>query len=111
MEEQTIMEKLISLDTRAVDINTGRKKQLVNQERRYKEEEQKILKDYANHIEKETREITKNILQEAQKEVEKLKLDSKVILDNMEKKFEKSLEDITDEIIIKIFSMKKESHG
>ncbi|HZK40199.1 MAG TPA: hypothetical protein VFC91_01355 [Atribacterota bacterium] len=111
MEEQTIIEKLIELDTRAVDISARRKKQLVELEGRYKEEEQKILKDYASQIEDETKKSTKKILQEGQQEVDQLKLNTKEVLENMELKFEKSLKNITDEILKRIFDINRESHG
>jgi len=111
LEEQTIIEKLIELDTRAVDISARRKKQLVELEGRYKEEEQKILKDYASQIEDETKKSTKKILQEGQQEVDQLKLNTKEVLENMELKFEKSLKNITDEILKRIFDINRESHG
>jgi len=111
LEEQTIIEKLIELDSRAVDISARRKKQLAELEGRYKEEEQKMLKDYESQIEDETKKSTKKILQEGQQEVDQLKLNTKEVLENMELKFEKSLKNITDEILKRIFDINRESHG
>jgi DNA integrity scanning protein DisA with diadenylate cyclase activity len=111
LEEQTIIEELIELDTRAANISAGRKKQLAELEGRYKEEEKEILRDYASQIEDETKKTTKKILQKAQQEVDKLKLNSKKVLENMEREFEKSLKNITDEILKRIFDINKESHG
>jgi ribosome recycling factor len=111
LEEQTIIEELIELDTRAVDISARRKKQLAELEGRYKEEEKKMFKDYASQIEDETKKTTKKILQEGQQEVDKLKLNTKEVLENMEREFEKSLKNITDEIIKQIFDINRESHG
>ena len=48
MEEQTIIEELIELDTRAADIHTRRKKQLAELEGRYKEEEKEMHRNYAS---------------------------------------------------------------
>jgi len=111
LENQPIIERLIELDTKAAEMNERRKKQLLDLENQYKEEEQKMLKDYAYQIEDETKKITKKILQEGQQEVSKLKMDTKAILENMEKKFEKSQKNITDEILKQIFNIKKETHG
>jgi len=111
LEKQAIIERLIELDTKATEINKRRKKQLADLESQYKEEEQKMLRDYASQIRSETREITQKILQEGQQEVSKLKMDTKAILEDMEKKFEKSQKNITDEILKQIFNIKKETHG
>ena len=111
MEEQTIIEKLIELDTRAINISTRRKKQLEELEGRYKEEEKKMLRDYTSQIEDETKKTTKKILQEAQQEVDQLKLNTKEVLENMEREFEKSLKKITDEVLKRIFDISRESHG
>ena len=111
MEKQPIIERLIELDTKAVEINARRKKQLADLECQYKEEEQKMIRDYASQIRDETREITQKILQEGQQEVSKLKMDTKEVLEDMEQKFEKSQKNITDEILKRIFNIKKETHG
>jgi hypothetical protein len=111
LEEQTIIEELIELDTRAADISTGRKKQLAELEHRYKEEEREMLKDYTSQIEDETKKTAQKILQEAQREVDQLKLNTKEVLANMEREFEKSLKNITDEILKRIFDINRESHG
>ena len=62
MEKQSIIERLIELDTKAAEMSERRNKQLADLESRYKEEEQKMLKDYASQIKDETREITQKIL-------------------------------------------------
>jgi len=111
LEEQAIIERLIELDARAIDISAKRKKQLEELEGRHKEEEQEMLKDYASQIEDETKKSTKKILQEAQQEVDQLKLNTKEVLENMELKFGKSLKNITDEILKRIFDINRESHG
>ena len=111
MENQPIIERLIELDTKAAEMTERRKKQLVDLENQYKEEEQKMLKDYASQVRDETRKITQKILQEGQQEASKLKMDTKVILEDMEQKFEKSQKNITDEILKKIFNIKKETNG
>lgn len=111
MEEQTIMEKLIELDTRAADISAGREKQLAELESSYKEEEKKMLKDYASQIEDETKKTTKKILKEAQQEVDQLKLSTREVLENMEREFGESLKIMTDEILKRIFDIHRESHG
>lgn len=111
MEKQPIIERLIELDTKAAEMTERRKKQLVDLESQYKEEEQKILRDYASQVGDETRKTTQKILQEGQREVSKLKMDTKEILEDMEQKFEKSQKNITDEILKQIFNIKKETHG
>lgn len=111
MEEQNIMEELIELDTRATDINARRKKQLVELEGRYQEEEKEMLRDYASQIEEETKKTTKKILKEAQQEVNQLKLNNREVLENMEREFEESLKNMTDEILKRIFDIHWESHG
>lgn len=111
MEEQTIIERLIELDTRAADKSARRKKQLADLERQCKEEEQKMFRDYASQIEDETKKTAQKILQEAQQEVDQLKLNTKEVLENMEREFEKSLKNITDEILKRIFDINRESHG
>ncbi|AYO31689.1 hypothetical protein D2962_14755 [Biomaibacter acetigenes] len=110
MEEQAIA-RLMELDARAAEISTGREKQLADIERRYKEEEQKMIRDFTRRIEDETREIAQKILQEGQQEVEKLNLKTGEILENMEREFEKSRKDMTDEILKRIFDVKRENHG
>lgn len=110
MEEQAIA-RLMELDARAAEISIGREKQLADIERRYKEEEQKMIKDFTRRIEDETREIAQKILQEGQQEVEKLNLKTGEILENMEREFEKSRKDMTDEILKRIFDVKRENHG
>ena len=111
MEEQTIIEELIELDTRATDINARRKKQLAELKGRYQEEEKEMLRDYASQIEDETKKTTKKILKEAQQEVDQLKLNTKEVLENMEREFEKSLKNMTDEILKRILDIHRESHG
>jgi len=111
LENQPIIERLIELDTKAAEMTERRKKQLADLENQYKEEEQKMLRDYTSQIRGETRKITQKILQERQQEVSKLKMDTKVILEDMEQKFEKSQKNITDEILKKIFNIKKETNG
>lgn len=111
MEEQTIIEELIELDTRATDVNARRKKQLMELEGRYQEEEKEMLRNYASQIEDETKKTTKKILKEAQQEVDQLKLNTREVLDNMEREFEKSLKNMTDEILKRIFDIHRESHG
>ena len=111
MEKQSIIERFIELDTKAAEMTERRKKQLVDLESQYKEEEQKMLRDYASQVRDETRKITQKILQEGQQEVSKLKMDTKVILEDMEQKFEKSRNSITNEILNNIFNIKKENHG
>jgi DNA anti-recombination protein RmuC len=111
LEKQPIIERLIELDTKAAEMTERRKKQLTDLESQYKEEEEKILKDYAIQIRDETRKTTQKILQEGQQEVSKLKMDTKEILEDMEQKFEKSQKNITDEILKQIFNIKKETHG
>ena len=111
MEKQPIIERLIELDTKAAEMTERRKKQLADLESQYKEEKEKILKDYAIQIRDETRKTTQKILQEGQQEVSKLKMDTKEILEDMEQKFEKSQKNITDEILKQIFNIKKETHG
>jgi CRISPR/Cas system-associated protein Cas10 (large subunit of type III CRISPR-Cas system) len=111
MEEQTIIEELIELDTRATDINARRKKQLAELKGRYQEEEKEMLRDYASQIEDETKKTTKKILKEAQQEVDQLKLNTREVLENMEREFEKSLKNMTDEILKRIFDIHRESHG
>ncbi|HHW03637.1 MAG TPA: hypothetical protein GXX35_12675 [Thermoanaerobacterales bacterium] len=110
LEEQVIA-RLMELDARAFEISAGREKQLADIERRYKEEEQKMIKDFTRRIEDETREIAQKILQEGQQEVEKLNLKTGEILENMEREFEKSRKDMTDEILKRIFDVKRENHG
>jgi len=90
LEKQSIIERFIELDTKAAEMTERRKKQLADLENQYKEEEQKMLRDYTSQIRGETRKITQKILQERQQEVSKLKMDTKVILEDMEQKFEKS---------------------
>ncbi len=111
MEEQTIMEKLIELDNRAAEINARRKKQIAELANRNKEEEQEILSAYTKQIEEETKKIAQKIVQEAQEEVDQLKLNTNEVLVNMEREFEKSLQGITDEIVKRIFTFNRESHG
>jgi len=111
LEKQPIIERLIELDAKAAEMTERRKKQLADLESQYKEEEQKMLKDYMYQTEDETKKITQKMLQEGQQEVSKLKMDTKVILENMEQKFEKSQKNITDEILKRIFNIKKETHG
>ena len=111
MEEQTIIEELIELDTRATDINAKRKKQLAELKCRYQEEEKEMLRDYESQIEDETKKTTKKTLEEAQQEVDQLKLNTKEVLENMEREFEKSLKNMTDEILKRIFDIHRESHG
>lgn len=111
MEKQPIIERLIELDTKAIEMTERRKKQLADLESKYKKEEQKMLKDYAYQTEDETKKITQKILQEGQQEVSKLKMDTKEVLEDMELKFEKSQKNITDEILKQIFNIKKETHG
>lgn len=111
MEEQTIIEELIELDTRATDVNARRKKQLMELEGQYQEEEKEMLRNYASQIEDETKKTTKKILKEAQQEVDQLKLNTREVLDNMEREFEKSLKNMTDEILKRIFDIHRESHG
>jgi flagellar hook-basal body complex protein FliE len=111
MEEQTIIEELIELDTRATDINARRKKQLAELKGRYQEEEKEMLRDYTSQIEDETKKTTKKILKEAQQEVDQLKLNTREVLENMEREFEKSLKNITDEVVKRIFDIHRDSHG
>ena len=111
MEEQTIIEELIELDTRATDINARRKKQLAELKGRYQEEEKEMLRDYTSQIEDETKKTTKKMLKEAQQEVDQLKLNTREVLENMEREFEKSLKNITDEVVKRIFDIHRESHG
>jgi len=111
LEKQPIIERLIELDTKAIEMTERRKKQLADLESRYKKEEQKMLKDYAYQTEDETKKITQKILQEGQQEVSKLKMDTKEVLEDMELKFEKSQKNITDEILKQIFNIKKETYG
>ena len=68
-------------------------------------------RNYASQIEDETRKTAKKILKEAQQEVDQLKLDTKEVLETMEREFEKSLKNITDEILKRIFDINRESHG
>ena len=70
-----------------------------------------MLRDYASQIEDETKKTAQKILQEAQQEVDQLKLNTKEVLENMEREFEKSLKNITDEILKRIFDINRESHG
>jgi len=70
-----------------------------------------MLRDYASQIEDETKKTAQKILQEAQQEVDKLKLNTREVLENMEREFEKSLKNITDEILKRIFDINRESHG
>ena len=111
MEKQSIIERLIELDTKAAEMTERRKKQLADLESQYKEEEQKMLRDYMHQTKDEAKKITQKILQEGQQEVSKLKMDTKAILENMEQKFEKSQKNINDEILKQIFNIKKETHG
>ena len=111
LEEQTIIENLIEFDARAIEIEAKRKKQLKELTNRYKKEEQEIVNHYQKQIEEETREITQKIFQEAQQEVDQLKLKNKEVLEKMEWEFDKSLTNITDEIVKRIFEFKKENHG
>ena len=111
LEEQEIIEKLIELDARALEINTKRKKQLTDLANRYKEEEQEIINNYKKQIEEETKKITQKIVQKAQHEINQMKLKNRGILKTMEVDFEKSLKDITDEIMIQIFQFTRENNG
>lgn len=110
MEEQAI-ERLMEIDARAVEISTSREKQLADLERRYKEEEQKMIRDFAQMIEDETRKAARNILQEGKEEVEKLNVKTRETLENMEREFEKICKDMADEIQKRIFDIKRETHG
>jgi len=111
LEEPAIIEKLIELDARALEINKKRRNQLKFLASRYKEEEQEIVNNYNKQIEEETREITKKIVQEAQQEINQMKLKNKEILKTMEQDFENSLKDITDEIMRQIFQFSRENNG
>ncbi len=111
LEEPAIIEKLIELDARALEINKKRKKQLKYLASRYKEEEQEIVNNYNKQIEEETRVITKKIVQEAQQEIDQMKLKNKEILKTMEQDFENTLKDITDEIMRQIFQFSRENNG
>jgi len=102
LEEQDILETLINLDSRAIEINEKRKKQLAELTKRYKEEEVKIINHYKRLIEEETRAAVQKIQQEAQQEVNQLKLNNKELLEDMTQKFETHLVDITEEIVKKI---------
>lgn len=110
MEEQAI-ERLMEIDARAVEISTSREKQLADLERRYKEEEQKMIRDFAQMIEDETGKAARNILQEGKEEVEKLNVKTRETLENMEREFEKICKDMADEIQKRIFDIKRETHG
>ncbi|MEA1939060.1 MAG: hypothetical protein U9N03_00135 [Candidatus Caldatribacteriota bacterium] len=111
MEKQPIIERLIELDTKAAEMNERREKQLVDLESKYKEEEQKMLKDYKSQTKAATRKTTQKILQEAQQEVSNINMDTKEVIEDMERKFEKSWKNITGEILKQIFNIKKETHG
>ncbi len=102
MEEQDILENLINLDSRAIEINEKRKKQLVELTKKYKEEEAKIINHYKRLIEEETRAAVQKIHQQTQQEVNQLKLNNKKLLDDMTQKFETHLADISEEIVKRI---------
>lgn len=110
MEEQAI-ERLMEIDARAVEISTSREKQLADLERRYKEEEQKMIRDFARMIENETEKAVQSILQEGREEVEKLSLKTRDVLENMEREFERICKEMADEIQKRIFDIKRETHG
>jgi len=102
LEEQDILENLVNLDSRAIEINEKRKKQLAELTKKYKEEEAKIINHYKKLIEEEKRAAVQKIQQEAQQEVNQLKLNNKELLEDMNQKFEAHLADITEEIVKKI---------
>lgn len=110
MEEQAIT-RLMELDAKAEEISAGREKQLAELERRYKEEEQKMVADLSCRIEDESKEVAQKILQEAQQEVEKLNKRTAKALDDMEQKFRKVHQSLTLEILKRIFDIKRENHG
>ncbi len=112
LEEQDTIEELIELDSRAFEINSKRKKQLIDITSQYKKEEENIIAEYKKQIEDETREVAQRILQEAQQEIEQMRIKNREALEGMELDFEKSSKEITEEIMRKIFqSNNTYNHG
>ncbi|MDD3655849.1 MAG: hypothetical protein PHI72_03685 [Atribacterota bacterium] len=111
MEEIDIIENLINLDSKAIEISEKRKEQLLDLTNQYKEEELKIIKNYKKQIEEKTRYIVQKMEQETEQEVNQLRLENKILLEDMQKKFEKNLKGIIDEIIKRIFEINRENYG
>lgn len=105
MEEKDIIANLISLDVHAAEISETRKKELADLKNKFLEEELSIIKRYKEQIEEENKTIVQKIEQETEQEVNRLRIENKQLLANMQQKLEKYLKDIVDEIIEQIFKI------
>lgn len=103
MEEKDIIANLINLDVHAAEINETRKKELADLKNKFLEEELSIIKRYKEQIEEENKTIVQKIEQETEQEVNRLRIENKQLLTNMQQKLEKYLKEIVDEIIEQIF--------
>lgn len=103
MEEKDIIANLINLDVHAVEVSETRQKELADLKNKFLEEELNIIKRYKEQIEEENKTIVQKIEQETEQEVNRLRIENKQLLTNMQQKLEKYLKDIVDEIIEQIF--------
>lgn len=111
MDEKDIINNLLNLDFKAAEVNENRKKQLTDLNKKYREEEQKIIQNYKAQTDEEIRNIIQKGKQETELAIKQSKLDSKILLENMKQKFDKNLTHIVEEIIEQIFKTDREDNG
>jgi len=110
MEEQAIA-RLLELDGKAAEISMERERELVELEKSYKEKNQQLIKDYINKAENDSKQAAEKILQEGLKEIDAINLKTRAILEEMERKFESCQNEIADEVLKRIFDIKRENCG
>ena len=110
VENKDIIENLINLDSQASEINEKRKGQLQDLSQKYREDEQNIIKDYKKQIDQGTRSAIEKIELETKQEISQIRLENKNLLENMQQKFEQNLKGIVDEIMKRIFELKRQDN-
>lgn len=110
LEDKNIIENLINLDSQASEINEKRKGQLQDLSQKYREDEQNIIKDYKKQIDQGTRSAIEKIELETKQEISQIRLENKNLLENMQQKFEQNLKGIVDEIMKRIFELKRQDN-
>lgn len=100
--------RLMDLDYSMQESSKRLEQKLAKLEEHYQLRKQEIIQEYTRKMEEETAEAFQQIIKQGEEEVEIIKNRTKRQLGEMEKNFTRYRDQIADEILARIFDIKRE---
>lgn len=103
--------RLIDLDFKVQESSKRREEELTKIEKHYQLKKQEIIQEYSRKMQEESEQAARQIINQGEEETEAIKNRTKRQLEQMEINFMKYKDQIANELLERIFDIKRENHG